>query len=242
MSQVSFENFARAASQTNLPDTEIAGRYPFQAQAERRIIGDVIEKLAIQPTDRLLEVGCGPGNLLIPLSFFVSEASGIDNAAAIERMRCRAPTAPNLIGISGNFLETQMNKGDFDKVLVYSVLHYLSSKMEVFAFVDRCIHCCAPGGRILLGDLPNRDRKHRFGQSTAGDTVRTEWNQQVAQAGQHAFDNLPDDEQLVTIDDQLLLALLAHVRQQGHEAYLLPQPQNLPFGGSREDILITVYR
>ena len=242
MSQVSFENFARAASQTDLPDTEIAGRYPFQAQAERRILGDVIEKLALQPTDRLLEVGCGPGNLLIPLSFFVSEATGIDNAPAIERMRCRAPTAQNIVGTSGNFLEIPLDNGRFDKVLVYSVLHYLSSQTEVLAFVDRCIHCCAPGGRILLGDLPNRDRKLRFSRSTAGETVRTEWNQQVTQAGKHAFDTLPGDERLVTIDDQLLLAVLAHVRQLGHEAYLLPQPQDLPFGGSREDILITVYR
>lgn len=242
MSQVSFENFARAAAQTDLPDTEIAGRYPFQAVAERRILGDVVAKLALQPTDRLLEVGCGPGNLLIPLSFLVDQASGIDNAPAIQRLQQRAPQATNLSGLAGNFLEMDLAGQRFDKILVYSVLHYLASEEEAFRFVDRCLRLCAPGGRILFGDLPNRDRKRRFGNSEAGRAVRADWDAQVAQAGSHAFDSLPGDNALIAIDDALLLALLAHIRGQDCEAYLLPQPLDLPFGGSREDLLVTVHR
>lgn len=242
MSQVSFDNFAKAATQTDLVDTEIAGRYPFQALAERRILSDLIQKLNLQPADRLLEVGCGPGNLLIPLSFFVSSATGIDNLPAIERMRNRAPGATNLTGLAGNFLELDVGEARFDKILVYSVLHYLATEEEVFAFVDRCLACCAPGGQILLGDLPNRDRKQRFGASEAGQAVRADWDNQITQAGSHAFDTLPGDQNLVAINDNLILAIMAHVRQRGYEAYLLPQPLELPFGGSREDILITAHR
>lgn len=242
MSQVSFDNFAKAATQSELADTEIAGRYAFQAQAERRILGDLIQKLNVQPEDRLLEIGCGPGNVLIPLSFFVSSATGIDNLPAVQRMEQRAPGASNLRGLPGNFLELDLGEARFDKVLVYSVLHYLATEAEVFAFVDRCLACCAPGGRILLGDLPNRDRKRRFGASEAGQAVREEWDNQITHAGSHAFDALPGDQHLVAINDNLILAILAHVRQRGFEAYLLPQPLELPFGGSREDILITAHR
>lgn len=242
MSQISFDNFAKAASQSDLVDTEIAGRYPFQAQAERRILSDLIRKLDLQPADRLLEIGCGPGNLLIPLSFFVASATGIDNLPAIERMHSRAPGAPNLNGLPGNFLELQPGEACFDKILVYSVLHYLATEAEVIEFVDRCLACCAPGGRILLGDLPNRDRKRRFGASEAGQAVRADWDNQITQAGSHAFDTLPGDQHLVAINDSLILSILAHARQQGYEAYLLPQPLELPFGGSREDILITAHR
>lgn len=242
MSQVSFANFARAAAQTDLPDTEMAGRYGFQALAERKILGDVISKLALQPSDRLLEIGCGPGNLLIPLSFLVDSAVGIDTAPSIERLKQRAPLAANLAGIAGNFLDLNLADQRFDKILVYSVLQYLSTAAEVIRFVDACLKLCAPGGRILLGDLTNRDRKRRFGDSAAGRQVRQEWDAQVAQSGGHAFDHLPSDDQLVTVDDALLLQIVAHARQQGYEAYLLPQPLDLPFGGSREDILITAHR
>lgn len=242
MSQVSFENFARTATRDNLADTEIAGRYAFQAAAERRVLPDVLGKLSLRPEDRLLEIGCGPGNLLIPLSHFVAEAVGIDNAPAIERLRARAPLADNLRGLAGNFLEMDLAGRQFDKVLIYSVLHYLSSADQVFAFVERAIAACAPGGRLLLGDLTNRDRKARFAASAAGQAVRADWERQVAAAGGHAFEALPVDDELVAIDDALVLELLRRTRAAGHEAYLLSQPPELPFGGSREDILITLHR
>jgi len=241
MSQISFSNFAQAAARTDIPDTEIAGRYAFQAHAERLILGDVIGKLALQPEDRLLEIGCGPGNLLIPLSHFVSTATGIDNAPLIERLLARAPLASNLKGISGDFLDSDLAGQKFDKVLIYSVLHYLSSREEILRFVDHALELCSPGGRILLGDLPNRQRKQRFAASAEGQHIREQWEHSIAVSSGHPFDRLPADNELVTIDDELVLEILRHVRTRGQEAYILPQPTTLPFGGSREDILITVY-
>lgn len=242
MSQISFDNFARAADRSGLDDTEIAGRYAFQAAAERRILPDVLHKLDLQPDDRLLEIGCGSGNLLIPLSHFVANASGIDNAPTIERMRARAPLNTQLQGIAGNFLDLELPAQSFDKVLIYSVLHYLSSAQELLDFVDRAVTLTAPGGRVLLGDLTNRSRKQRFAASSDGRRTGQAWQEQLATAGGHAFDSLPSDQSLVVIDDELVLDLLRHLRAQGHEAYLLAQPADLPFGGSREDLLITLYR
>lgn len=242
MSQVSFENFARAARQSNLADTEIAGRYAFQAVAERQILPDILAKLDIKPTDRLLEIGCGPGNLLIPLSYFVAQAIGIDNTAAIDRLNARAPIAEQMKGIAGNFLDIDLGDQVFDKILAYSVLHYLTSEEEVVRFIDKALSLCAPGGRLLLGDLTNRDHKARFANSTEGRKVRAEWEKQVANSTGHPFDALPSDNQLVAVDDNLILDILKRYRQRGHEAYLLPQPPELPFGGSREDILIVLHR
>lgn len=238
MSQISFDNFAQAARRDHLSDTEIAGRYAFQAEAERLILPDVVAKLAIGPADRLLEIGCGPGNLLIPLAYLAATATGIDNEPAIARLRARAPLAENLEGLAGNFLDLDFGDRRFDKILIYSVLHYLASADEVLRFVDKALALCAPGGRILLGDLTNGDRKARFARSAEGARVRRQWEAQVAGAGGHAFDSLPADGQLVVINDELLLTLVRHCRGLGFEAHLLPQPANLPFGGSREDILI----
>ncbi len=238
MSQTSFENFARVASRPNRDHTEVAGRYAFQAAAERRILRDVLNKLDLDADDALLEIGCGPGNLLIPLAHFVRRAVGIDTAPCLQRLRDRVPLSRQIECAPGNFMEIDLAGQSFDKILIYSVLHYLSSEQEVLDFVDRALALCAPGGRLLLGDLPNRDRKARFAASSAGQTVAREWQAQVSQAGGHAFDDLPTDSRLVAIDDKLVLALMARARAAGHESYLLAQPPDLPFGGSREDILI----
>lgn len=242
MSQVSFENFASTARQEHLADTEIAGRYAFQAVAERLILPDVLAKLEIQPVDRLLEIGCGPGNLLIPLAYFVAQAVGIDNAAAINRLNARAPLAENLKGVAGNFLDVTLTDHSFNKILTYSVLHYLTSCDEVFRFIDKALAHCIPGGRLLLGDLPNRDRKVRFANSPEGKRIRLEWETKVKNSTGHPFDQFPPDTQLVTIDDALIIKIIQRYRQQGHEVFLLPQPSGLPFSGSREDILIVLHR
>lgn len=241
MSHVSFENYSLVARNTSLQDTERAGRYAFQADAERRILTDLLSKLDLQPTDRLLEIGCGPGNLIIPLAHFVSQAVGIDNQAAIDRLQARAPLADNIGVIAGNFLTMQLPVERFEKVLIYSVLHYMSSSDEAFLLIDRALSMLAPGGRLLLGDIPNQDRKRRFRSSSIGRRTGQEWEEKLSTQGPHPFESLPPDLRLVEIGDELLLALVRHIRQQGHEAYLLRQDERLPFGYSREDIMVFSY-
>jgi hypothetical protein len=48
-------------------------------------------------------------------------------------------------------------------------------------------------------------------------------------------------KQLITFDDALVLDVMAFIRRKGFEAFLLPQPIDLPFGGSREDILVVAH-
>ncbi|MNY73457.1 hypothetical protein D3C86_2122520 [compost metagenome] len=38
--------------------------------------------------------------------------------------------------------------------------------------------------------------------------------------------------------DKMIFDLMLHFRNAGHEVYLLPQAKHLPFGFTREDILI----
>lgn len=241
MSLVSFNNYATAAENVALHDTEKAGRYAFQADAERRILSELLNKLDLQPTDQLLEIGCGPGNLIIPLAHFVARAVGIDNQAAIDRLHARAPTAANLQGIAGDFLTLQLPTGHFDKILIYSVLHYLSSAEEALLLIDRALSLLAPGGRLLLGDLPNQDLKRRFGTSGVGQRTAQEWQKNLAAHGSHAFAPLPADPLLIAIDDKLILRLVRHIREKGYEAYMLPQDKRLPFGNTREDILVSAH-
>src|SRR5690606_15365923 len=94
---------------------------------------DVTAKLRLAPTSRLLEIGCGPGNLMIPLSFAVEHATGIDHPAVIEMAEDRYQ-APNVRWIGGEFPSVVLN-GTVDRILVYSVLHILQDFDAVRGFV-----------------------------------------------------------------------------------------------------------
>ena len=93
MSRLTYEDYAiRAGSGLNF--TEIAGRYDIQAEAERAIPPDVAGKLALDPDDTLLELGCGAGNLLLPLSSMVRTATGIDHPEVIASLQQRLKDEP----------------------------------------------------------------------------------------------------------------------------------------------------
>ena len=242
MSSTSFDNYARLARQQEAGNTEVAGRYSFQSSAERRIIRDVTDKLALDSDDSLLEVGCGPGNILLPLSYQVARSAGIDNHAALERLAARCGTPMHIELHPGDFLSMELPELLFSKVLIYSVLQYVDSRASAIQFLRRALSLLRPGGRLLIGDLPNQDKKRRFTESTAGVLASKEWRALVSDAGSHPLSGLPEDDRLLVVDDDLLLALLKCGRTEGYESYLLPQPTDLPFGHTREDLIFVASR
>jgi len=240
MSRASFETFGDLAA-SGLSDTEKAGRHGIQAADEKNIVADVAAKLDLRAYDDLLEIGCGTGNLLIPLSFRVRKAVGIDHPNMIAALEKRFPD-PSVSGIAGDFLELGLDR-KFSKILIYSVLHYLSDDAEVLAFLDRAVDLLEPGGRLLVGDLANDDRKRRFNESERGQRFNAEWRAKMenGEPGADAarlFAQMAGDDKRVPITDALVLGILERYRERGYDAFVLPQPPGLPFCHTREDVLI----
>jgi SAM-dependent methyltransferase len=210
-----------------------------QADAERRIVADVETKLRIEPHHSLLEIGCGPGNLLIPLSFKAGRAVGLDHPKVVAQASRRF-TDDSVEWVGAEFPDAAIS-GPFDRILIYSVVHYLPSWEAVLRFADAAVDLLAPHGRLLIGDLPNTDRKRRFQNSDDGRRFDAAWRAAMANApasdpaAPRPFDGL---DAIGGFDDRSLLDLVARYRARGHHAYLLPQLGDLPFGHTREDILI----
>lgn len=237
MGRKSFENYGRMAKcLTN--HTVIAGRYPLQEDAERNIMADIARKLDLKAHDTVLEIGCGTGNLLIPLASLVREVVGIDHASCLNSLKKRTKKK-NICLIPGNFLDLSIDSS-FEKILCYSVLHYLRDKDEVIQFIGKGLLLLAPGGMALFGDIPNQSRKSRFLQSEKGKHFATAWQKAVADQADRGTEQiaLDPDHELVAFDDNLTMKILGHFRNQGYDTYIFPQPPDLPFGNTREDILI----
>lgn len=244
MSRITFENYGKAARH-NLDLTLVSGRYKLQKLAERRIVPDVTSKLALASEDRLLEIGCGPGNLLIPLSFMVTEATGIDHPDVCARLKQRFnDERVKTVGI--NFLDYEGPARGFDKILIYSVLNTLADQEEAFFFLDKAVSLLAPGGRLLIGDIANIDCKKRFLSSQAGQEFQKAWEASMAKAAKEgdagdAYEAEPDHK-VFQPDDAFVVSVLSRYRGAGMHSHLLSQPADLPFGMTREDILIVAPR
>ena len=107
--------------------------------------------LDLQPSDRLLEVGCGAGALTPYLN---CDYVGVDYAwTMVERHRkslgnrVAQATADALCFVDGAF----------DKAFAFGVLHYLPDKAHVWRCVDEMKRVTR--GTVFIGDLPMRSHR-----------------------------------------------------------------------------------
>jgi hypothetical protein len=123
--------------------------------------------------------------------------------------------------------------GRVDAILTYSVLHYVFVESSMLDFVDACLTLLAPGGQLLIGDVPNTSKRKRFFASGAG--VRCHQKFTGTDEVPSVLFNSPERSR---IDDAVVLSIVSRARASGFDAYVVPQAAELPMSNRREDILI----
>ncbi len=238
MTATPFELFGERAHIEN-DFLEIAARLGFQKESEKFLLLDLVQQLSLTPQDTLLEIGCGPGNLLIPLSFFVKSAAGIDHENLLAKIPERIPRDKDAITlIPGNFLDVPISK-KFSRVLIYSVLHYMRDEKELIAFVHKAADLVQHGGVLFIGDVPNADLKQRFLSSAKGKKFTVEWKKKEAEyrTSAPAQQVFQPTTPLVRIDDKLIGNIVKELRSQGIRASVRSQPKELAMSYTRIDIV-----
>lgn len=110
--------------------------------------------LALDSASSLLEAGCGAGMFLTRLQGHVRLAVGNDlslpmllRARRVDRhLQVQAAEASRL----------PYRAGQFDAVLLYSVMHYFPSYAYANRVLQELYRVCRAGGRIWIGDVPDR--------------------------------------------------------------------------------------
>ena len=87
-----------------------------------------------------MDIGCGAGAILIPASKIVKSTNGIDNSSSINRIETDWKKLKAEL-ISEEFLDLINEIGEFDKIIVYGVVHCTNLKELGF-------HSAAPTSEI----------------------------------------------------------------------------------------------
>ena len=234
-----FEKYQEYAANDTNPML-VSGRFIFQEESFRKIVPDICEKLQIKPADELLDIGCNIGELTIPLSFLCKSVTGIDGDTCITHLKKRISGIHNISLYAGDFFEADVT-GKFDCVLIYSVIHYLDNYDRALKFILKAASLLKSGGRMLVGDIPNRSKQKRFLKSELGQKVDKEYEEKILN---EPVEKIRAEKALGTegryeIYDEDVLRFMKDLRAEGYDAYLLPQHDGLPSGFTREDLLIT---
>lgn len=236
-----FDDFRRMATDTSLSPYEKIG-FPdgFRDGFEPAIVADIIAKVpALQETGRkVLDVG--PGCTEVP-KLMIQHCVEREHSLFLldaQEMLDLLPNGNGVTKIDGRFpdrkavLQEMVGDG-LDGIIAYSVLQHVFLEANPFVFVDELLSMLRPGGVLLLGDIPNVSKRHRFLSGTAG----VEYHKAYFRTDEPPRIPLHEIES-GRINDSVIIGLMSRARTAGFDAYVLPQPDALPMSNRREDMQI----
>lgn len=236
---LTYETFRRMAADPALSPHERSG-FPdeYREGSEEAILADVFSKLPglSQQGAIVVDIGCGAGPIGRELRERCAESASELILVDSPEVLAHHPDGPNVRKVAGRFPDTpdllKSCAERCDAVLAYSVLQYAFAEASVFAFVDAALTLLRPGGRLLLGDIPNSSMRRRFLVSEAGRAHHRQYTGRDEDPPVR-WQELPHGE----IDDAVTLALLARARAAGYHGWILPQGAGLPMANRREDLV-----
>ena len=111
------------------------GRYKFQKK-RKKIINEITKILELNKSDKIIDIGCGTGDVVIPLSRKVKSITAVDYPKIIDLLKKRSDKqrVKNMKFISSDMLKLKTKK-KFNKVLAYSLIHYMKDKNQLKKFI-----------------------------------------------------------------------------------------------------------
>lgn len=140
-----------SALKARLKSTWEAGDYGVFAKYLERGALEFFDRLDIPPGTRLLDVGCGAGQLTLPAAARGIDVTGLDLAAnLVEQARARAAAAGLAVRVDqGDCENLPYADASFDVVLSL-IGAMFAPRPELVA--AEMLRVCRPGGRIIMGN------------------------------------------------------------------------------------------
>jgi SAM-dependent methyltransferase len=230
MPNITFEDFRALAKRDGLKQNErIDDPFDLRASKTEAIVADIFGKLPplIERERIIVDIGPGCGPIAHALLAHCGRQAHRFWLIDSPEMLAQLPDAPETIKVAGKFPdifdELGLLIGEANAVLAYSVLHYVFEHDNIWEFFDRALALLAPGGRLLLGDVPSWSKRKRKAATQGGSFP--------------ALERRIDPKWPGGLTDGVIFGLMARATESGFDAYLLPQPSDLPMAERRVDLL-----
>jgi ubiquinone/menaquinone biosynthesis C-methylase UbiE len=146
-----------ASRNWQLPCPSLFG-WALESRFYQRLSGTAttLDRLGLQPGQRILEIGPGPGRLLIPAAMQLQpggEAVGIDiQPGMIDRLKRRSTDAgiANLTAILGDATKPHVDEASFDLVFLATTLGEIPDRSAVLAESYKALK---PGGILSITEI-----------------------------------------------------------------------------------------
>jgi len=217
------------------------------------IWSEIKSKLKLRKNTRLLDIGCGYGEvtqcLLDSCQRLSINAVLLDIPEVIKKIKDRFilknlddgnSNVRTYGGIFPYSLPKQFQQEElFDFIIIYSVVHYTDTPEF---FVEQAVKLLKPNGKLLIGDVANINKKGRFLATEQGRLFEAKYRKVSVDKVPHYNSH----EEFVrkcaghnkSISDNFVLNILKQYRAEGFDTFVLPQGDRLPYGRTREDLLI----
>lgn len=237
-----FEDFIPLVKDTRLSKYQKIG-FPddYRKGKEAYIFEDIVQKLAFDQTRTgqvFLDIGPGCSELPLMIQDLCEKSSTtlllVDSKEMLEQL----PDKTFVLKYEGYFPDAvpdliNTNQNNIDYIVAYSNLHSIFYDKCIYKFIDAAVSLLKPGGKMLIGDIPNGSKRKRFFSTETGVEFHKNFMKTNEPPIVNHFQLEPSQ-----IDDGVVFSILQRYRNYGFETYLLPQNPQLPMYNRREDILI----
>jgi hypothetical protein len=238
--KIGFDDYRQRALDPSISKYEkIAAPDEYRAGHEEAIFQDILRKLPkmSQPGSLVIDIGCGCTDL--PLMIMRNSELLTQQLVMIDshEMLSLLPDHPATEKFPARFPDCaplfERFAGKADSVIAYGVLQSVFNEASICGFLDSALSLLAPGGAMLIGDIPNMSKRKRFFASESGSRFHKKFMQ--TETPPTVLFNRPEPGK---IDDAVLFGLAGRARLQGYDAYIVPMAPELPLANRREDMLI----
>ena len=187
---------------------------PIPQEEMREWLDDTVERVRSLSPNRVLEIGCGTGLLLLPLASGCARYCGTDlSKQALDYIRQQlnkpdsGPSQVELLHRAADDFEG-IEPDTFDMVILNSVAQYFPSVDYLLRVMEGAVNVVAPGGAIFVGDVRSLPMLKAFHASVELSKAAT--NLSISQLKQRVQTQMMQEDELV-VDPAFFIALKHHL-------------------------------